>query len=140
VVNRTDDTLITRHWLREHRPRLRVLAADDSVSNRLIITQMLELQEHDVVTVGDGREALDTYEAGLFDAILLDMEMPNMNGIEAARALREAGVEVPIIALTGHSSPEQIQKCLDAGMTSHLGKPFDFNELIDTVESAVKEG
>jgi len=139
VVNRTDDTLITRHWLREHRPRLRVLAADDSVSNRLIITQMLELQEHDVVTVGDGREALDTYEAGLFDAILLDMEMPNMNGIEAARALREAGVEVPIIALTGHSSPEQIQKCLDAGMTSHLGKPFDFNELIDTVESAVKK-
>ncbi len=138
VVNRTDDTLITRHWLREHRPRLRVLAADDSASNRLIITQMLELQEHEVVTVSDGREALDTYEAGLFDAILLDMEMPNMTGVEAARALREAGVEVPIIALTGHSSPERIQKCFEAGMTGHLGKPFEFAELIDTVESAVK--
>ncbi|MBT8246344.1 MAG: response regulator [Acidimicrobiia bacterium] len=138
VVNRTDDTLITRHWLREHRPRLRVLAADDSASNRLIITQMLELQEHDVVTVSDGREALDTFEVGLFDAVLLDMEMPNMTGTEAARALRDAGVDVPIIALTGHSSPEQIQKCLDAGMTGHLGKPFEFNELIDTIESAVK--
>ena len=138
VVNRTDDTLITRHWLREHRPRLRVLAADDSASNRLIITQMLELQEHDVVTVSDGREALDTFEVGLFDAVLLDMEMPNMTGTDAARALRDAGVDVPIIALTGHSSPEQIQKCLDAGMTGHLGKPFEFNELIDTIESAVK--
>ena len=57
---------------------------------------------------------------------------------EAARALRDAGVDVPIIALTGHSSPEQIQKCLDAGMNGYLGKPFEFNELIDTIESAVK--
>ena len=139
AVNRTDDTLITRHWLREHRPRLRVLAADDSASNRLIITQMLELQDHDVVTVSDGREALETYDTGLFDVILLDMEMPNMTGIEAARALRQAGVELPIIALTGHSSPEHIQKCLDAGMTGHLGKPFEFSELIDTIESAAKD-
>ncbi len=138
VINRADETLITRHWLREHRPRLRVLAADDSASNRLIITQMLELQDHDVVTVSDGREALDTYDDGLFDVIVLDMEMPNMSGTEAARALREAGVELPIIALTGHSAPDQIQKCLDAGMTAHLGKPFEFDELIDTVESAVK--
>jgi signal transduction histidine kinase/CheY-like chemotaxis protein len=138
VVNRADDTLITRHWLREHRPRLRVLAADDSASNRLIITQMLELQDHEVVAVTDGREALETYDSGLFDVILLDMEMPNMTGIEAAEAFRQAGVEAPIIALTGHSSPEQIQKCLDAGMNGHLGKPFEFTELIDTVESAAK--
>jgi CheY-like chemotaxis protein len=67
------------------------------------------------------------------------MEMPNMTGIEAARALRQAGVEVPIIALTGHSSPEQIQKCLDAGMTGYLGKPFELTELIDTIESAAKD-
>lgn len=138
VVNRTDDTLITRHWLREHRPRLRVLAADDSAPNRQIITQMLELQDHEVVAVADGRQALESYDTGLFDVILLDMEMPNMSGTEAARALRQAGVEVPIIALTGHSSPEQIQKCLDAGMTGHLGKPFEFTELIDTVEEAAK--
>ncbi|NNC91773.1 MAG: response regulator [Acidimicrobiia bacterium] len=138
VVNLEDDTLITRHWLREHRPRLRVLAADDSASNRLIITQMLELQDHDVVAVTDGREALESYDTGLFDVILLDMEMPNMTGVEAARAFRQAGVELPIIALTGHSSPEQIRKCLDAGMSGHLGKPFEFTELIDTIESAAK--
>jgi signal transduction histidine kinase/CheY-like chemotaxis protein len=139
VLNRDDDTLITRHWLREHRPRLRVLAADDSASNRLIITQMLELQDHDVVTVSDGRDALETYRAGGFDVILLDMEMPNMTGTQAARALRDAGVEVPIIALTGHSSPERIQQCRDAGMTGYLSKPFEFNDLIDTVEAAVKD-
>lgn len=138
VINREDDTLITRHWLREHRSRLRVLVADDSEANRLLVAQMLELQGHEVVTVSDGREALDTYEAGVFDAILLDMQMPNMNGTEAARALRDAGVEVPIIAITGHSSPEQIQKCVEAGMTGHIGKPFEFEELIDTIESAVK--
>jgi CheY-like chemotaxis protein len=138
VINREDDILITRHWLREHRPRLRVLVADDSASNRLIITQMLELQDHDVVAVADGRGALETYEAGLFDVILLDIEMPSMTGTEAARALRQAGAQVPIIALTGHSSPEQSDKCLQAGMTGHLGKPFEFTELIDTLEAAVK--
>jgi signal transduction histidine kinase/CheY-like chemotaxis protein len=138
VINRDDDTLITRHWLREHRPRLRVLAADDSPSNRLIITQMLELQEHDVVTVSDGIEAIETFRPGEFDVILMDVEMPRMSGTDAARALRDDGVHVPIIALTGHSGPEQIQKCLDAGMNSHLSKPFEFNELIDSIEAAVE--
>ncbi|MBT8218096.1 MAG: response regulator [Acidimicrobiia bacterium] len=138
VIHRSDDTLITRHWLREHRPRLRVLAADDSASNRLIITQMLELQDHDVVTVSDGAEAVDVFEPGEFDLILMDMEMPTLDGAGAARALRRDGVTVPIIALTGHSSPEQIRKCLDAGMNGHLTKPFEFNELMDTIESAVK--
>ena len=138
VVNRTDDTLITRHWLRERRPRLRVLAADDSASNRLIISQMLELQEHDVVTVSDGREAVDTFEPGEFDVVLMDVEMPTLSGTDATRALRDAGVTVPIIALTGHSAPEHIQKCLDAGMSGHLSKPFEFNELIDSIESAVE--
>ncbi|MBT8203609.1 MAG: response regulator, partial [Acidimicrobiia bacterium] len=109
VIHRSDDTLITRHWLREHRPRLRVLAADDSASNRLIITQMLELQDHDVVTVSDGAEAVDVFEPGEFDLILMDMEMPTLDGAGAARALRRDGVTVPIIALTGHSSPEQIR-------------------------------
>jgi signal transduction histidine kinase/CheY-like chemotaxis protein len=138
VLGRADDTLITRHWLREHRPRLRVLAADDSASNRLLITQMLELQEHDVVTVSDGREAIDAFDSDQFDVVLMDMEMPNMDGTEAAQALRRSGAEVPIIALSGYTSPEQIEKCLAAGMTGHLSKPFEFTELIDTIETAAK--
>ncbi|MGI9648115.1 MAG: response regulator, partial [Acidimicrobiia bacterium] len=138
VLGSADDTLITRHWLREHRPRLRVLAADDSASNRLIITQMLELQEHDVVTVTDGREAVEAFDSDQFDVVLMDMEMPNMDGTEAAQVLRRAGAEVPIIALTGYTSPEQIEKCLSAGMTGHLSKPFEFTELIDTIETAVR--
>ena len=138
VLGRADYTLITRHWLREHRPRLRVLAADDSASNRLIITQMLELQEHDVVTVSNGKEAVEAFGSDQFDVVLMDMEMPNMGGTEAARVLRRAGAEVPIIALTGNTSPEQIEECLAAGMTGHLSKPFEFNELIDLIEGVVK--
>jgi len=138
VIGGNEDTLITRHWLREHRPRLRVLAADDSASNRLIITQMLELQEHDVVTVPDGRQAVDAFHADRFDVVLMDMEMPTMDGTEAAMLLRRDGADVPIIALSGHTSPELIEKCMAAGMTGHLSKPFEFNELIDTIEMAVK--
>lgn len=134
-LGRTDDTLITRHWLREHRPRLRVLVADDSTSNRAVITQMLEMQDHEVTAVADGRQAVEAFASDAPDLVFLDMEMPVMSGIEATQALREAGAEVPIIALTGHSSRDQIERCLAAGMDGHMGKPFEFDDLVAIIEA-----
>jgi len=131
---RIDDTLITRHWLREHRPRLRVLVADDSVSNRAVITQMLEMQEHEVTAVANGGQAVEAFSE-THDLVFLDMEMPVMSGIDATRALREAGADVPIIALTGHSSRDQIERCLAAGMNGHMGKPFEFDDLVAVIEA-----
>lgn len=138
VLSETDE-LITRHWLRENRPRLRILVADDSASNRLVISQMLGLQDHELELVENGAEAVAAYEADRFDIILMDMEMPEMNGVEAARAIRETGSTVPILALSGHSSPDQIQKCRDAGMNGNLTKPFEFDELVDTIERLVAD-
>ena len=133
------EELITRHWLREHRPRLRILVADDSSSNRLVISQMLELQEHELVLVENGVEAVAAYKPDRFDIILLDMEMPVMSGVEAAKAIRQMGATLPILALSGHSSPEQIQKCREAGMDDNLTKPFEFDELVDAIERLVSE-
>ncbi len=138
IMSGTEE-LITRHWLREHRPRLRILVADDSSSNRLVISQMLELQEHELVLVENGVEAVAAYKPDRFDIILLDMEMPGMSGVEAAKAIRQMGATLPILALSGHSSPEQIQKCRDAGMNENLTKPFEFDELVDTIERLVSE-
>ncbi len=138
IMSGTDD-LITRHWLREKRPRLRILVADDSTSNRLVISQMLGLQHHELELVEDGAQAVAAYEPDRFDIILMDMEMPEMSGVEAARAIRETGTTVPILALSGHSSPEQLQKCQDAGMNGNLIKPFEFDELVDTIERLVAE-
>ena len=138
IVSGTDE-LITRHWLREHRSRLRILVADDSASNRLVISQMLGLQDHEVELVENGIEAVAAYEPGRFDIILMDMEMPEMSGVEAAKAIRQTGATLPILALTGHSSPEQIRKCRDAGMNNNLTKPFEFEELVDTIERLVNE-
>jgi signal transduction histidine kinase/CheY-like chemotaxis protein len=138
IMSGTEE-LITRHWLREHRPRLRILVADDSSSNRLVISQMLELQEHELVLVENGVEAVAAYKPDRFDIILLDMEMPVMSGVEAAKAIRQMGATLPILALSGHSSPEQIQKCRDAGMDENLTKPFKFDELVDTIERLVSE-
>ncbi len=139
IVIKAEETLITRHWLREHRPCLRVLAADDSSSNRQVLMRMLEMRDHEVVAVSDGREAVEAYDPSLFDVILMDIEMPDMNGMEAARALRNAGVETPIIALTGHASPELTRKASEAGMNAALSKPLKFNELIDAVEATAKK-
>ncbi len=133
------EELITRHWLREHRPRLRILVADDSSSNRLVISQMLELQEHELVLVENGVKAVAAYKPDRFDIILMDMEMPVMSGVEAAKAIRRMGATLPILALSGHSSPEQIQKCREAGMNENLTKPFEFDELVDAIERLVSE-
>lgn len=136
AIGRTDDSLITRHWLRERRPVYKVLLADDSPANRLMVTQMLTVQGHQVEAVANGQEAVNAFKSGAYDIILMDMEMPEMDGVTAARTIREAESvgHIPIVALTGHSSREMIQRCLDAGMDDHLTKPFEFVELADTIE------
>jgi CheY-like chemotaxis protein len=129
-------TLITRHWLREQRPSLKVLVVDDSAANRMVVTQMLTVQDHEVEAVTNGLEALEAVKRAKFDLILMDMEMPEMDGLTAAKTIRlwEGKIRTPIVALTGHSSREMVQKCYDAGMDAHLTKPFEFMELADVVE------
>lgn len=136
AIGRTDDSLITRHWLRERRPVYRVLLADDSPANRLMVTQMLTVQGHQVESVSNGREAVEAVQSDSFDIVLMDMEMPEMDGVTAAQAIRdrEKVGHLPIVALTGHSSREMIQRCLDAGMDDHLTKPFEFVDLADAIE------
>jgi CheY-like chemotaxis protein len=137
VLGLHSDALITRHWLRERRSRLKVLAADDNSANRLVLARLLESEGHEVVTVADGREAVAAVQAGQFDIVLMDLDMPGMDGLEATRVLRQSGVEVPVIALTGHLSAERIEACQAAGMTGHLGKPIRLDELIDAVEATM---
>ena len=132
---RGDASLVTRHRLREGRSSLRILIADDSPTNVKLTTRMLENRDHTVTAVENGRLALEALRLGDFDVILMDVQMPVMDGIQATKAIREEegtrGKRIPIIGLTAY---DDRQVCLDAGMDEHLTKPYRPQDLFTVVE------
>jgi len=112
---------------------LRILLAEDNAVNRLLAVRMLEKRGHSVVAANDGRAALAALETGLFDALLMDIQMPEMDGFEATaeirNAERETGRHLPIIALTASAMKGDRERCLNAGMDGYLVKPIHAPEL-----------
>ena len=112
--------------------RKRILVADDSEICQLVLCQLLTPLGYDVVVVSDGQAALDALAASSFDIVLMDCEMPRMDGISAVRQLRATattGPRVTVIAVTAHGLAEHREVCLEAGMDDLLGKPFRLAEL-----------
>ncbi len=118
---------------------LRILLVEDGLTNRKLAQGLLERRGHEVAIAEDGQQALDCLEDHGFDLILMDVQMPVMDGLDATRAIRErerlSGVHVPIIALTAHALKEDRQRCLDAGMDGYLAKPIRAKDLYETIES-----
>jgi PAS domain S-box-containing protein len=131
--------LITRYSLQDARvpPRtiLSVLVAEDNAVNQLLATRLLEKRGHRVVMTANGREALEALAIDKFDLVLMDVQMPEMDGIQATVALRERekekgdGFRQPIIALTAHVMKGDQERCLAAGMDGYLTKPIRPQEL-----------
>jgi signal transduction histidine kinase/CheY-like chemotaxis protein len=120
-------------------PCRRVLVVDDVAANRLVARVLLEGAGHRVDLAADGAEAIDAVQRESFDLVLMDVQMPGMDGLEATRrirALEAACRRVPIIALTADALREQIEECLAAGMDGHLAKPLDRAALLAAVSRA----
>ncbi len=111
-------------------PTLRVLLVDDAEENRDLMSLILEEMGTKFVTAENGLEAMNLATSQEFDVILMDMNMPVMDGYTATAKLREQGYEKPIIALTAHAMAQAGQQCRDAGCTGFLTKPVDFDELL----------
>ncbi len=116
----------------EPRP-VRVLLAEDNEVNREHATMLLEEWGHEVTCAPSGRRALAEWEAAEFDAVLMDVQMPDVDGLEATRRIRaredQSGGHIPIIAMTANAMPASRDECLDAGMDAHITKPIDPSEL-----------
>jgi len=110
----------------------RILLVDDNPLNQIFGQAMLAKDGHDVVVVADGLEALAAVQERSFDLVLMDMQMPVMDGMEAARCIRgldTSARNIPIVALTANVMAEEIASCREAGMNDHLAKPIDRDRL-----------
>jgi len=138
-----DPKLITRHTIREARTKKRVLVAEDSPTNRKIVELLLMRRGFGVVAVEDGHDAIEAWRSEDFDAILMDVQMPRMDGIEATIQIRQEEAEgdshIPIVALTAHALSGDRERCLEAGMDAYLTKPLRFEELL-AVLAQISEG
>lgn len=139
VDQNISDSLIT------HRPAefiaRRILLAEDGVVNRKVAVSLLSKRGHEVAAVENGQLAVDAVRTGQFDLILMDVQMPVLDGFAATTAIRQmerdSGRHIPIIAITAHAMKGDRQRCLDAGMDDYVAKPFRPQELFAAVENRV---
>jgi two-component system sensor histidine kinase/response regulator len=134
-----EDALVTRHAFQEQRQSLSFLVAEDNAVNQRLIARLLEKRGHSVVLVQNGREALEALEKQAFDIVLMDVQMPEMDGFEATQLIREkekaSGAHLAIIALTAHAMKGDEERCLACGMDGYVTKPINLEELLSVMEN-----
>jgi PAS domain S-box-containing protein len=128
------NTLITPIISKEGKRQLKILLAEDNYFNQMMLIELLKMHGHITEVAKNGREALELWQKGGYDFILMDVHMPDMDGLEATRRIREIerikGGRIPIIAITANAAEEDRNMCLTAGMDDYFSKPVDANELI----------
>jgi PAS domain S-box-containing protein len=120
---------------------LRILLAEDNAVNKKLAVRLLQKHGYEVVVAGNGREALAAVEREPFDLVLMDVQMPEMDGFEATQAIRErergTGHHLPIVAMTAHAMKGDQERCLQAGMNSYVSKPINSAELFAVIEQTM---
>jgi signal transduction histidine kinase/CheY-like chemotaxis protein len=133
--------LSTGHSRREPRRSLRILLAEDNPVNQKLAVRLLEKEGHTVVVVENGRRALEALEGGNVDLVIMDVQMPEMDGYEAAASIRRAEQatlkHVPILAMTAHAMKGDQEKCLASGMDGYVSKPIRPDDLRQAIEDLV---
>src|SRR5579859_3780516 len=123
---------------------IRFLVVEDNAVNRELITILLSPFPIEIDTACDGAEAVEAVAAGRYDVILMDMQMPVMDGLTATRRIRDladrAAAATPIIAMTANVLPEQVARCREAGMDDHLGKPINLPQLLAALDHWTSPG
>jgi PAS domain S-box-containing protein len=123
--------------------RLRVLLAEDNAVNQKLAVHLLEKRGHDILVANNGKEALAALEKDRFDVVLMDVQMPEMDGFEATAAIRAreraTGAHQRIVAMTAHAMKGDREKCLEMGMDGYISKPLQPRELFETIEGFVPD-
>jgi signal transduction histidine kinase/CheY-like chemotaxis protein len=142
-------TVITRHKVYEARESFNILLAEDNLINQTLAIKLLETRGHRVTLASNGKEAVEAFKKGDFDLILMDIQMPEMDGFEATRRIRELEAEnqssidnqqstIPIIAMTAHAMTGDREKCIDAGMDDYVSKPIKPEALFSVIDKVAR--
>jgi CheY-like chemotaxis protein len=122
--------------------RPRVLLAEDDSTIQEVLGELLKMANYDVDIAKDGLKAVEMWENGGYDIVLMDVQMPRLDGFEASRAIREKereqGGHTPIVAMTAHSQKMDEENCLAAGMDAYISKPIDFKESLRVIGDIIK--
>ncbi len=125
---RDNKEIVTRHSVREKRVSYRILLVEDNIVNQKLAFRLLQKMNYQVEVANNGKEALELWQNGEFDLILMDIQMPEMDGMTATVKIREqeqvTGAHIPIIALTAHAMKGDRERCLECGMDSYVSKPI----------------
>ena len=111
----------------------KILVVDDSLENQMLVENLLKKENYQVDTAGDGKSGVGKAKQGDYDLILMDIQMPVMDGYTAIEELRRSGIQTPIIALTAHALREDRLKCFTAGCNEYLTKPINGQKLRETI-------
>ncbi len=134
--------LVTKYTIAEARNHLQILLAEDNVINQQLAVRTLSKRGHTVTVVGNGKEAVEALERRTFDIVLMDVQMPEMDGLEATGIIRKkeklSGNHVPIVAMTAHAMKGDRERCLDAGMDAYISKPVHIEELLQVTEGLTR--
>jgi two-component system, sensor histidine kinase and response regulator len=132
------NSLQTKEDLRKSHAHLNILLAEDNSVNQQLARRILEQRGYNVTVAADGRKAVSTWEAGRFDLVLMDVQMPELDGLQATSLIRQkelgTGARVPIIAMTAHALKGDRERCLESGMDDYLSKPINRMELYSLIE------
>jgi PAS domain S-box-containing protein len=136
----TSPSLAARRPLRQKRQELQILLVEDNTINQILAQRLLRKKGHTIVVTSSGREALAALENGRFDLILMDIQMPEMSGLEVAAEIRrrenqrDTGEHIPIIAVTASVMREDRERCFEAGMDAYVAKPIEREVLYETID------
>jgi len=135
-------SMVVKAFNPEQPTNLRILLAEDNPVNQRLASKLLEKRGHQVTVTATGRGAFQRIQEETFDVVLMDVQMPDMDGLEATALIREweknRGRRTPIVALTAHSMKGDRDRCLAAGMDTYVTKPFDVARMIEVVESTAR--
>jgi CheY-like chemotaxis protein len=121
---------------------MRILVVDDDTVISDVFAIMLRRAGFEVDSAEDGIKGVEKWEQGNFDLVLMDVQMPHMNGFEATRVIREKegmrGGHTPVVAITAHALKRDEEQCLAAGMDAYVSKPVDFEKLFETIRGLIQ--
>jgi CheY-like chemotaxis protein len=134
---------MTSQMNQDQSQKYRILLVEDNLVNQMVAKRLLEKQGHTITTAPDGKEALYILKNRTFDLVLMDVQMPRMDGFKATETIRKreraakGSKHIPIIAMTAHAMKGDREKCIEAGMDGYISKPVDPKLLMETIYKAV---